>query len=313
MTRLLGRAESAVTQSARLGAGLRACLSAGLSVCLWAGLLAGLSACSPTQLLVRQAADQLAAQGQDDEEDLALARDAAPFYLKLSETLLQRTPGHLALAEAVAGGFTRYAWAFVAFEADKLEAQDARAAQRLRDRASRLYARAHRHAMQALVLRHPELRQALQTGADLRLSPEAVGAAYWAAASWGGWISLSKDRPDVVADLPQAVHLARLAYQQDATHDRGGLAALMGSLEAARPGGSLAQAGAYFDQAIAAGGGPGALVAKAEGLALAQADRPAFEQLLRQALQAAPLARDLASQVMRERARWLLDTADDRF
>jgi hypothetical protein len=34
---------------------------------------------------------------------------------------------------------------------------------------------------------------------------------------------------------------------------------------------------------------------------------------LRQAVAAATPRRDLASQVMRERAQWLLDTADDRF
>jgi hypothetical protein len=39
----------------------------------------------------------------------------------------------------------------------------------------------------------------------------------------------------------------------------------------------------------------------------------AFERLLRQAVSAAAPRRDLASQVLRERALWLLDTADDLF
>ena len=42
-----------------------------------------------------------------------------------------------------------------------------------------------------------------------------AGLAYWAAASWGGWISLSKDDPDVVADLPLAVRLAQRAWAAD--------------------------------------------------------------------------------------------------
>jgi hypothetical protein len=37
-------------------------------------------------------ADELASQGQADEDDLLLARDASPFYLKLSESMLRRTP-----------------------------------------------------------------------------------------------------------------------------------------------------------------------------------------------------------------------------
>jgi hypothetical protein len=31
-----------------------------------------------------------------------------------------------------------------------------------------------------------------------------VGVAYWAAAAWGAQIALSKDQPEVVADLPSA-------------------------------------------------------------------------------------------------------------
>lgn len=127
--------------------------------------------------------------------------------------MLARTPGHRALAASVAAGFTQYAFAFVAGDADRLEVTDARAAQRLRLRAARLYARAHRHAMAALEHGQPGFAQALARGdSALRLDPEAVAVAYWAAASWGGTISLSKDRPDVVADLPQALRLARLAW-----------------------------------------------------------------------------------------------------
>ncbi len=137
----------------------RRCLGTALALLL-AVALAG---CSPRQLLVRQVADALASQGQAPEDDLALARDAAPFYLKLSESLLAEDPGHLSLAEAVAGGLTQYAFAFVAFEADRLASRDARAAQRLRQRAARLYLRAQRHAMVALEMHQPGLRATLAT------------------------------------------------------------------------------------------------------------------------------------------------------
>jgi hypothetical protein len=284
-------------------------------------LLVALSAlvcgCSPRLLLVNSVADQLASQGQADEDDLLLARDAAPFYLKLSESMLRETPAHLPLTEAVAAGFTQYAYAFVAFEAEKLQASDAQAAQALNERAARLYARAQRHAMTALSARHHNLLPALAEGhkAALRLSPDEVGLAYWGAAAWAARIALSKDQPEVVADLPSAVRLATLAWQVDPTHGRGALASLMGTLEAARPGGDLSQARRYFEQAAAAAQGlePGIWVAKAEALAQPAGDRPAFETLLRQALATSPLRRDLNSELMRQRAIWLLATADDRF
>lgn len=277
-----------------------------------------LAACSPRHLIVQGMADELATQGQAQEEDLQLAREASAFYLKLSESILRETPDHPRLAEAVAGGFTQYSYAFVAFDADRLDTRDVKAAQKLRERAARLYLRAHRHAMAALELQTPGFAQALAAPDPARwpgLRAEQVGLAYWAAVSWGGYISLSKDDPDVVADLPLAVRLATLAWKSKPDHGDGALASLMGSFEAARPGGSMRQALAYFDQGIALGAGrnAGAFVAKAEGWALPSNDRSAFEALLRQALTASDARRDLSNGVMRERALWLLEAADDLF
>jgi len=92
----------------------------------------------------------------------------------------------------------------------------------------------------------------------------------------------------------------------------------MGTFEAARPGGSPAQALAYFDLAIAqsAGRNAGAFVAKAEGIAQPAGDKAAFLALLNAAVAVkdapgSPLA--LANEVMRRRAAWLIDSADDLF
>ncbi len=278
-----------------------------------------LGACSPRQMIVGGLADELASQGQGDENDLDLLRDAAPFHLKLSESVLRRDPGHAALAESVAAGFTQYAYAFVAFEAEQVEARNARAAERLRQRAAKLYERAHRHAMAALEKAQPGFAaQLAQPGDTLRLRPEQAGLAYWAAASWGGWISLSKDDPDIVADLPLAVRLAQRAWAADPEWGQGSLTSLLGSFEAARPGGSQQMALAYFDRAIAQSGGrsAGALLAKAEGHAQPTGDKELFARLLRQALAikdeaGSPLATQ--NELMRRRARWLQERIDDLF
>lgn len=276
-------------------------------------LVLPLAACSPQRLLIDRVADGLAAGAGSDEEDLELARDAAPVWLKTSEAVLAEVPGHLKLAEAVAGGFTQYAYAFVASEADRVQAQDARAAARLRERAARLYRRAQRHAMRALELRQPGLAASLAAPGPA-LAPDLVGVAYWGAAAWGGWIASSKDAPDVVADLPRAVELAHRAWLAAPDFGAGDLSALAGTFEAARPGGSRQRAEAYFARALAAGNGnPGVHVAIAESLALPAADRPRFEQALRAALAAADGRTDLASRVMRERAERLLAGADDLF
>lgn len=281
-------------------------------------MLLMLCACSPRHLVIQGVANELASQGQATEDDLVLAREASAFYLKLSESLLRQVPGNLKLAESVAAGFTQYAYAFVAFEAERTESKDARAAQKLRERAALLYARAHRHAMAALEATTPGFATSLASPDPASwpiLSEAQIGVAYWAAASWGGLISLSKDDPNTVADLPLAVRLAQLAWTQNPDFGDGALASLMGSFEAARPGGNPQQARVYFDRAIAisAGKSAGAFVAKAEGVALPSGDRPAFEALLQQALAASVARRDLPNQVMRERALWLLEVADDLF
>ena len=274
--------------------------------------------CAVRPFVVDKAADALASQGQSDEDDILLAREASAFYLKLSESVLKETPGNLKLAESVASGFTQYAYAFVAFDAEKIESQDAKAAQRMRERAARLYWRANQHAMRALEISLPGFKQALVKNDPqllARLRQDQVGLAYWASASWGGFISLSKDDPDKVADLPLAVNLATLAWKKNPDFNRGALTSLMGTFEASRPGGSMALAEKYFDQAIAQSNGEnaGPWVAKAESIALKKQDQKVFIQWLDEALRIAKIHRNLENEVMRERAIWLIETADDLF
>ncbi len=284
-------------------------------------LMLSLTGCSPRQMVIGSLADSLANQGQAVENDLDLVRDASPFYLKLSESVLREQPGHAALAESVAAGFTQYAYAFVAFEADRIEAEDARAAERLRTRAAKLYQRAQRHAMTALEHNLPGMLAALRgvsTNPVPALKPEHVGLAYWAAAAWGGWISLSKDNPDVVADLPLAVRLANLAWQTNPNWGQGTLTGLLATFESSRAGGQPAQALDWFDQAIAQSQGhsAGALLGKAENYALPAGNREMYEQLINQALavrEAPDSTLTLSNEVMRRRAAWLLENVDDLF
>lgn len=277
-----------------------------------------LSGCAVRPYVLNQTADVLSGQGLSDEDDLQLAREASAFYLKTSESVLKQMPGHLKLAEAVAAGFTQYAYAFVAFEADKTDSSQPDVAAQMRERAARLYARAHRHAMAALEKNQPGFASALSQSDAKRhpkLTPAEVPLAYWAAASLGGKISMSKDNPDVVADFPLSLRLAEMAWQIDPTFGQGALTSLMGTLEAARVGGSRQKAERFFDQAIAMGQGKeaGSLLAKAEGVALPNQDKALFEQLLKQAIEVSQQYRSLQNEVMRERAQWLLLSADDLF
>jgi hypothetical protein len=277
-----------------------------------------MSGCAVRPLVVDQAANALSGQGLSSEEDLQLAREASAFYLKFSESVLSETPGHLKLAESVSAGFTQYAYAFVASDAERLDAKHPKEAAAMRLRAARLYARAHRHAMKALEKNNPSLIASLRQPnlvSQQKMAEQQVPLAYWAAASLGGWISMSKDDPDLVADLPIAMRLAELAWHTTPDFGHGALASLIGTLESAKVGGSQRKAQAYFDQAIALSHGQeaGPYVAKAEGLALPAQDQKQFEQLLLQAIAVSQQHRSLQNEVMRERAQWLLASMDDLF
>jgi hypothetical protein len=284
-------------------------------------LVVGLSSCSIREAAIRGLADELASQGSAPESDLDLLREASAYHLKLSEAILREDPSHLALATAVTAGFTQYAYAFVAFEADRLESTDSRAAYRLRERAARLYRRAVGHGLAALELRRPGFRTALAVTAPSEVAaigPDEIGLAYWTAAAWGAAIALSADHPDIVADLPLAARLAELAAEADPGFGDGALASLVANFAAATPGKGLPHALRWFDRAIELGASRsvGAYVAKAEGYALPRGDRAQFEALIDQALAVpadpdSPLA--LANEVMRRRAQWLLARIDELF
>jgi hypothetical protein len=285
-----------------------------------------LTSCALQTQLLQTAGNAIAIQGGDEEEDLEIAQNASAFYIKLSESMLRAVPDNVALAESTTATLTQYAYAFVATQAEQVEAQNAKQAFALRTRAAKLYTRAKVHGLKALELQQAgllnalekpdlSLAQSLAAKSPYRLRVELTGLAYWSAASWAGAISLSKDSPEVVADLPQVVALAKLAYNAQPNFGNGALASLMGALEMAKAGGSKTQALAYFDLALKTSKrqDPGALVSKAENYALPMADQALFESLLQEALACNPSKNDVATQVMLTRARWLLEHAEDYF
>lgn len=288
-----------------------------LAMACMAMVFLSLPACSVRQHLLRQAADEISQQSVE-EEDIGLAREASAFYLKVAEGLLRALPQHLPLAQSVTSGLTQYAYAFLSTEADRVESQSLSQAQAMRERAARMFERAKIQGLRTLTLQDPDLLKPMDPSLSVKQRPikqEAVGLAYWTAAAWGGQISLSTDSPEVVADLPLAASLAHKAWLADPRYGDGALASLMGTLELARPGGSRPRALQYFDQAIevSRGQSPGPWVAKAEGWAQDQQDRASFEAWLNKAMDVSAGKRDLSSQIMRERAQWLLTQADSIF
>jgi predicted DNA-binding ribbon-helix-helix protein len=276
-----------------------------------------LTGCSVQNQLLRNAGDLLSKEMSSAEEDLELLMHASAYHLKVSETLLQEIPDHVKLSESVTRGFTQYAFVFLMDEADRRESESIQIASQLRVRAAKMLMRAKSHGLNTLSLKYQSLSVSLQNTSQsqtLTISPDDVGLAYWTMTSWAGAISLSKDSPDIVADLPQVLKLAQMAWQANPKFDHGALASMMGTLELARPGGKTANAEKYFDLGIQWRKDQIApLVSKAENWAVATQDQDTFKKLLNQAIENAKDKTDLTNTVMVRRARWLLTETDNLF
>jgi predicted anti-sigma-YlaC factor YlaD len=289
-------------------------------------LLLGMPGCSFKRIAVNEVGDALAEGGttfaSDDDPDLVKA--AAPFSLKLMESLLRENPHHQGLLFAAASGFTQYAYAFVQQEADELEEKDLAAATELKTRARKLYLRARNYGFRGLEARHPGFEKALRSDPKQAVRPAVrkdVPLLYWTAVSWSAAISLSKDNPDSIADLPLAEAMIDRALELDEQFGDGAIHTFLITYEMSRQGGTgdpVVRAKEHFDRAmaIARGQQAGPLVAFAEAVCVQQQDLKEFESLLKRALAIDPDARPewrLENLLMQRRARWLLSRTDQLF
>ena len=296
----------------------------GVVLALLLGLVAGNTGCSVKRLAINQLGDALSNGGgsfaTDDDPDLI--RAAAPFSLKLMESLLVESPQHRELLQALASGFTQYAYAFADQPADELEEKDLAAANAGHARAKRLYLRARNYGLRGLAVKHPDFEKLLRASpaAAVRVTTKAdVHLLYWTAVSWAAGISLSKDNPDSIADLPLAAALMDRALALDSGFDHGAIHSFLITFELARPGAgpdAVAKARQHFARAVELSGGnqAGPYVSLAESVALQQQNAAEFKALLDQALAVKVDARPewrLVNTLMQRRAAWLLGRIDD--
>ena len=288
--------------------------------------LASLGGCMTLKhYAVNRLGDSLAGSGTAlaSDDDPELIRAAAPFSLKLMESLLEQSPQHAGLLTATAAGFTEYAYAFVQEDADELEARDLESSLALHSRARALYARARRYGMRALEARHHGFEARLRAtrgGATAELNRTDSEAIYWTAAAWAAEISLSKDSPGSIAELPLVDALLGRLAALDADYDHGALDSMLMSWEAARPGRAFEEATVreHFERAVRLSGGhkAGPYVALAETTCVRLQDRRGFETNLQRALAIDPAGApqwQLENRILQRRARWLLTQTDQLF
>jgi predicted anti-sigma-YlaC factor YlaD len=295
-------------------------LAAALTLCFAA------SGCSVRNYAVNSVGDALAASGSgfgaDDDPELIAA--AAPFSLKLMESVLAESPQHRGLLLAATQGFVQYTYAYVEMRADELEDKDLAAAYIQRDRARRLYLRARDYGLRGLETTLPGVSRNLRAdpvAAVAKASGRDIALLYWTGVAWAAAISLSKDDPFLIAELPVAEALVRRALALDEAYDNGTIHVFLINYEMSRAGlvaDAPARARRHFERAMLLTGGKHAapLVNYAESVSIAERNRAEFEDLLRQALKVDASARPdwrLVNKVMQRRAQWLLDRTEKLF
>ncbi|HEY9174593.1 MAG TPA: TRAP transporter TatT component family protein, partial [Verrucomicrobiae bacterium] len=144
---------------------------------------------------------------------------------------------------------------------------------------------------------------------------------YWTAASWAAAISLSKDDPALIGEIPQMEALMDRALELDESYDAGVIHTFLITYEMARqgaPGEPAARSRQHYERALELSRGQqaGPLVAFAEAVCVQRQDLKQFDALLQQALAINPDAQPesrLVNLVMQRRARWLLAKRDELF
>ncbi len=284
------------------------------------------SGCSIRRYALNQASDAIAASGTTfaSDDDPELIKAAAPFSLKLMESLLAENPNHAGLLLATTSGFTQFGYAFVQQEADEIEPTNFAAADLLRQRARKLYRRALKYGLRGLDVQNPGFSQKLQ--ADPKSAVKAATKAdvpllYWTAAAWASTISLSKDDPELIGQIPEMEALIDRALQLDESYGQGSIHTFLIAYEMSRSGATgdpAARARQHFERAVALSGGKDAspYVALAEAVTIQKQNVKEFESLLHQALAIDPEAtpdKRLVNTIMQQRARWLLSRKSELF
>lgn len=293
---------------------------------LLATLGLALGGCSVRQAALHYMGNAIAQESTafSSDDDPELIRAAAPFSLKLIDSLLAENPAHKGLLLAGSRGYTQYAYAFVQQEAEEAEERELTKAMHLQDRARRLYRRARDYGLRGLGLGRPDLIRHLRDEpkhAVATLGSTDVPLLYWTAVSWGALIALSKENPETLAELPIMEAMIDRALELDESFEHGAIHTFMIGYETVRqgrPGDPAERALEHFLRAMNLSGGQDAapLLALAEAVYVRQQRRAEFEALLQQALRLdteRSSENRLAVVVAQRRARWLLSRTDHLF
>ena len=243
-------------------------------------------------------------------EDLQVAREGSAAFLIMLEGFLRSSPDSTALMQAGVTLNGAYATAFV---------DDDERRRLFAERAFELAQRASCGKLSWACSARTDDIEVLQ--ANLKtLDQDDVPLAYALASSWAGWISANSTDWGAVAELGRAKDIMTRIAEVDETHDNAGPRLYLGVMETLAPpalGGRPEVGRAHFERAIELARGQHLMprVFFAEYYARLMFDRELHDRELNAVLLANPRVEGLtlSNRIAQERARELLESADEYF
>jgi len=286
--------------------------------------------CNMTQLAVSTQAEimEQAAPVLEEQTDYEFSRIAAPGALIQVDGLLRVSPDNEHLLLLGTRGWASYAYGFIEDNMEIAEANgDLEKADHERDRARAMYLKAKDLGLKLLDTMNSDFSDALGRDPDRlkRFVTEEfsdksdVPALFWTAYAWGSAINISRDDPELIADLPFPRVLMERAIALDEGYFHAAGQVFMGVINSSLGqaiGGNPEQGRKHFERALQLTQRKATIVQLnyAQTYAVQVQNRKLFDSLLKEIVDApipggTPLA--LPNTIARRRALRLLAQADN--
>ncbi|MEZ4254634.1 MAG: TRAP transporter TatT component family protein [Polyangiales bacterium] len=269
-----------------------------------------------------------AAPAFDEHWDYEFAGNAAPGNLMQLEGFLRIVPDNQTLLLQLAKGYAGYTYGWIEDEIERVDPSDFEADEHLHQRARLFYLRARdlgfrwleEEAEGVTAMRRKPLAEFTKFLKEHYDSKEDAPGLFWAGYAWGSAINVSREDPDLIADLGYARALVDRSVELDSDYMFASGTVFQAVIKSDFPealGGDPEGGKALFEKALAKTGRKVHLVQLnyARTYAVQKGDKKLFHDLLMEIVEAGdvfPPAR-LMNKIARRRAARYLENIDEYF